>query len=242
MVIETWFDVSIVLNGVILQNYDVFHNGRNCHGGGVMILCDKVLNTQPVDNTYTVNFEKILCHFIIVYDKFIFGCVYRPPSSFINYLNCITDSLDNLCKNIPANKLIIADDFNLPNIDWSVPKPTINDNLTNTFVQNILCNSFDQIVTMSTRENNVLDLVLCRNLDPLPYVNIIPPLIGTDQEFIQFCLPIYSINYKVKESIYHKIFQKTNYYDMNEYIMNINWALELSRFTNVNDRCNVFFL
>ena len=44
----------------------------------------------------------------------------------------------------------------------------INDNLTNTFVQNILCNSFDQIVIMPTRENDILDLVLCRNLDPLP--------------------------------------------------------------------------
>ena len=120
--------------------------------------------------------------------------------------------------------------------NWSVPKPTINDNLTNTLVKDILCNSFDQIVTIPTRKNNILDLVLCRNLDPLPYVNIIPPLIDTDHKFIQFCLPIYSMNNKVKESIYHRNFQKANYYDINEYIMNINWALELSRFTNVNDR------
>ena len=105
----------------------------------------------------------------------------------------------------------------MPYIDWPVPKHTINDNLTNTFVQNILRYPFDQIVTMPTRENNILDLVLCRNLDPLQYVTIIPPLIDTDHEFIQFCLPIYSINNKVKESIYHRSFQKANYYDMYEY-------------------------
>ena len=51
---------------------------------------------------------------------------------------------------------------------------------------------------MPTRENNILDLVLSRNLDPLPYVNIIPPLIHTDHEFIQLSFPIYSINNKVK--------------------------------------------
>ena len=84
--------------------------------------------------------------------KFICGCVYRPPSSDINYLNCITNSLDNLSKNFPANKLIIAGDFNLPHIEWSVPKPAINDNLTNTFAQNVLRNSFNQIVTMLTSE------------------------------------------------------------------------------------------
>ena len=89
-----------------------------------MILCDKVLEAQPVDNTYTVNFKVILCNITIGHDKFIFGCVYRPASIEINYLNCITDSLDNLCKNFPAYKLIIVGDFNLPLIDWSVPKPT----------------------------------------------------------------------------------------------------------------------
>ena len=187
-----------------------------------------------------MNLKGILCNFSTGRDKLIFGCVFRPPRSDINYLNCITNSLDNFCKNFPTNKLIIACDFNLPHIDWSAPNSTINNNLTNTFVQNILCNSFDQIVTMPTRENNIVDLVLCRNLDPLPYVNIIPPLIDTDHEFIQCCLPIYSINNKVTESIYNRNFQKANYFDMNEYIMNINWALELYRFTSVNDRYNVF--
>ena len=52
---------------------------------------------------YPVNFEGILCNFNVGHDKFIFGCVYRPPSSDINYINCITDSFDNLCKNFPAN-------------------------------------------------------------------------------------------------------------------------------------------
>ena len=117
MVTETWFDVSIVLCGVIFQNRNVFRNDRSRHGGGVMILYDKVLNAQPVDNTYTVNFAGILCNFTIGDDKFLFGCVYRPPSSDINCLNCITDSLDNLCKNFHANKLIVVGDFNLPHID-----------------------------------------------------------------------------------------------------------------------------
>ena len=45
---------------------------------------------------------------------------------------------------------------------------------------------------------------------------------------------------KFKESIYHRNFQKANYYDMNEGIMNINWTFELSRFTNVNDRYDVY--
>ena len=113
-----------MLYGVILQNYDIFRNDRTHHGGGVMILCDKVLNVQPADNTYTVNIEGILCNFTFGHGKFIFGCVYRPPRSDINYLNCITNLLDILSKNVPAKKLIIAGDFNLPHIDWSVLNPT----------------------------------------------------------------------------------------------------------------------
>ena len=58
MVTETWFDDSIVLlYVVILQNYDVFRNDRNRHGGGVMILYDKVLNAQPVDDTISCEFR-----------------------------------------------------------------------------------------------------------------------------------------------------------------------------------------
>ena len=53
-----------------------------------MILYDKLSSTQFVDNTYTVNFQGILCNFTVGHDKFIFGCVYRPPSNDINYLNC----------------------------------------------------------------------------------------------------------------------------------------------------------
>ena len=40
----TWFDVTTVLYGVILQKYNIFRSNRNRHGGDVMILCDKVLN------------------------------------------------------------------------------------------------------------------------------------------------------------------------------------------------------
>ena len=45
---ETWFNESLILSGYINDKYNIFRHDRNKRGGGVMILIDKLYNTDLV--------------------------------------------------------------------------------------------------------------------------------------------------------------------------------------------------
>ena len=55
---ETWLDNNIVLNGDIVQSHDIFRKDRNVHGGGVMLICLKSLNSIQL-NGYDYEIEGI---------------------------------------------------------------------------------------------------------------------------------------------------------------------------------------
>ena len=102
------------------------------------------------------------------------------------YLNHLIINIDNLCNRFPRHMIILTGDFNLPMIDWSIPKLKSNDKITVDILECFLHNAFKQIVNKPTRNNNILDLVLCRNIDTLPKIQIIPPIIYSNHEFLQF--------------------------------------------------------
>ena len=102
------------------------------------------------------------------YERFLIGCRYRPPYNDIEYISNIISTIDKLCKKIPKQNLVLFGDFNLPNIDWLVPKLLTGEKFINLFLDCVLLNGFEQIVKVSTRGKNILDLGLCRNLHMLP--------------------------------------------------------------------------
>ena len=104
-------------------------------------------------------------------------------------------TIDTLYKKLPIQNLILFGDFNLPNIDWSVPKPLTGDKFTNLILDCVVLHSFEQIVKVSTRRSNILDLVLSRNLHKLTDAHIIPPLVNNDHATIELTLNY--TNYKL---------------------------------------------
>lgn len=49
--------------------------------------------------------------------KYIIGVMYRPPSFSLSVLDDLKSYMDTCIK--PGDRIIVASDFNLPNIDWS---------------------------------------------------------------------------------------------------------------------------
>ena len=61
---------------------------------------------------------------------------------------------------LPQHECVIMGDFNLPNIDWTLERPTPLP--INKLMQLLADNNHTQHVHETTRQNNILDLVISR--------------------------------------------------------------------------------
>ena len=71
-----------------------------------------------------------------------------------------------------------------------MPCPKSNAKLARDFVTCVLDNAFTQYVSFPTRENNFLDLVLCKNLSCIPDVKLVAPVVKSDHDCIMMTLDI----------------------------------------------------
>ena len=102
--------------------------------------------------------------------KLCVAVVYRPPdasySSFSKLIETLSLALDNLT---PSDyDIFITGDFNLPQINWETLQiesgGTSDSNLSAQCLLNFMSRYLlNQMVTVSTRGSNTLDLVLCNN-------------------------------------------------------------------------------
>ena len=86
-----------------------------------------------------------------------------------------------------------------------------------------------------------MDLILCRNIDELPDVHIIPPLIPSDHEFLSFTITVSNCYNLVPSATKVKpCFRKADYVSINNYLSQINWYYEFSLVKTVEERYSVF--
>ena len=107
--------------------------------------------------------------------------IYRPPDanhkSFSQLLNVIRHAIDNIADS--DYDIFITGDFNLPHIDWEslrvlsggTPESDLSAQCLLNFMSSYLLN---QMVTVPTRGQNVLDLVLCNNSRLISDVKALP--------------------------------------------------------------------
>ena len=62
-------------------------------------------------------------------------------------------------------------DFNIPKIYRSIPCPRNNEQKATSFIECLNNNAFEQIFNFNTKDDNIIDLVLCRNIKYLPVAN-----------------------------------------------------------------------
>lgn len=111
---ETWLRDDVFDSEFVPKNYRVFRKDRNGRGGGVAILFRN--NTRVVKMPDVQDIESIFCKVYIGNIKYLLGVVYRPPNASLDVIAKLKDYLH--CHVKTEDKLIIAGDFNMPNMNW----------------------------------------------------------------------------------------------------------------------------
>ena len=113
----------------------------------------------------------------------LFGTFYRPPNSALFALNSLNYSLLSIQTKYTV---ILCGDFNLPQIDWSTVTPSISSPATTLLCSIVNDNFLSQMVNFSTRQDNILDLILVNDTNIVSRVHPVDSLPGTDHEAIYF--------------------------------------------------------
>jgi len=190
---ETWL-TSAVTNVVLVGDcdYTVFRKDRtDAVGGGVCIL----LNNKTVVGTQ-VNIPSIFSHLELVaadistsLTKVRLFIGYRPPSSdkdstAVAYAKDMCSCISNLSRSNYTT--LVCGDFNFPSIQWNDNSANNCDNesCSGLFYNFCVTNSLHQLVQDATRltssTSNVLDLILCNDLNFVFNVNVTTPFSSCD--------------------------------------------------------------
>ena len=105
---------NTILNGELLQGYNIFRKDRTGKiGGGVLVAIKSELEAL-----HHPDLERPDCELVVVQIKnlnskpVILYTFYRPPNSTHNSLNELNDSLQS---NVEKDYVVVVGDFNLPN-------------------------------------------------------------------------------------------------------------------------------
>ena len=93
--------------------------------------------------------------------KTTIGVFYRPPDNDTKPLEDLKSALTNLS----TPELVLVGDFNLSDVDWSIPR-LLNGSVNYILLMDIVQDNFlIQLVDTPTRNRNILDLVLASSSD-----------------------------------------------------------------------------
>ena len=156
------------------------------------------------------------------------GRIYRSPSSTIeNYYYNLWNMLKLITEAKPSH-LVIAGDFNYPDINWDTVKHC--EHTSQRFIDAVMDSFLHQHVTQPTRyrhEQNpsTLDLVLTSEENMINHINYLPGLGLSDHVCIFFELNVYIA--KPEQSEPKFCYHKGDYTSINNYLMGINWVTAL---------------
>ena len=171
---ETHLGPEISSGEIAIKNYHLFRNDRDGSGGGVAVYARSDFHTEKVP--LKSNTESILVSFSSANVSFFLLVVYRPPNE--QQSMSIPTLLDEVCKIVGLNKLLICGDFNMPQIDWTNFIATGNKKIGEPFLSKLADLSFEQYVFEPTHDmGNILDLVISNK-------NVV--------QGIEICAPLYS--------------------------------------------------
>ena len=100
-----------------------------------------------------------------------------------------------------------------------------------------MANNLNQIIDFPTKANNILDLVLCKDVFNSTNASVISPLIRIDHEHLKVTFEyITNLNNTTKISKQKNYcFSQANFNSINNYLSNINWYLLFSDCNDVED-------
>lgn len=155
---ETWLSSDIYDSEFVPNDYKVFRKDRDRKGGGVAVLFKSSVKLFKMPDVPDI--ESIFCKVYIDKVRYVLGVMYRPPNSALAVLNNLRAYLQLHVKQ--EDRLILAGDFNLPNINWASFAPSSNNAIENEMLDIVFTFDLLQVVNNFTRiqENSksILDL------------------------------------------------------------------------------------
>lgn len=92
---ETWLDDRIHSSELFDSSFHVLRKDRNRNGGGILIACKKELNPL-CKNTLETDIEILWLETKTKQGKILNGCIYRPPSADLHFMDKLEESLDGV--------------------------------------------------------------------------------------------------------------------------------------------------
>jgi hypothetical protein len=245
---ESWLKPQITDSMVCPKGFSIIRADRlNKHGGGVALLYKERLRITPVNlnitsiDPYTDNFE-FICVDLFNPDKTRIRllCFYIPPSpskcasttetdemtatkikaSTIKAVCHVIKSLTN-----PLYPCYIVGDFNLPQINWSIPT-TCGGPSHKIFLDFCTTNCLTQCINVATHEKeNILDLLLCNEIayNKLLCYSIKSPLTSScDHNVISLTFETADIDQHEPE-VQIPLYSKGDYSSISNELLNMNW-------------------
>ena len=149
----------------------------------------------------------------------MFGVFYHPPNSDATIL----EEMNAAISTIPGNySIVLCEDFNVPNIDWSVTTPTVSSPVNSTFCSLVHDNFLTQLVSSPTRGDHILDLILTNNPSCVSNVRVVDNLPGSDHDAVEFDLSVSSDNIVQSSQVLFN-YSKADLHEFQEVLSHVPW-------------------
>ncbi len=111
-VTESWLSSNIGDSEILPSNYKLYRCDREERGGGVLIAVSDQIPSRQL--TLNANSEMVLIELALT-PKLVICCSYTSPSCS----DCIFDAAISNLEALPVDcDVLVAGDFNAPDIDW----------------------------------------------------------------------------------------------------------------------------
>ena len=241
---ESWLNSNIESSEIFPDGYKIYRKDRSddCNGGGVFqAVKNDIIITHRSDLDTNCEIIWIQCQLANKKSKsLLLGSYYRPNSSNISSLDELDASLLKLGNRLHRNNIIIAGDFNAPDINWdneySSHSPA-SDRLLEIIDDHDLSQHVKEPTRRDSSSQNILDLILSNNSNIIENVKVVPGI--SDHDIVLF-----SVNTlcRRKKNVKRKIFirKKADSTRIKNELESLSSHMAARRFNSIDEKWNCF--
>ena len=173
---ETHLNADILDPEIAIKGFNIIRADRkNRTHGGTCIFLEETLPYKVL-----LTWSNSVCEICAIESlETILVCVYRPPDCKIQECRELKVTLENLLRDNDSKDIVVAGDFNFPNVIWEMTDPPSvyckNSSLngqSKLILEMLEDNFMFQYINQSTRKNNILVLIFSNNENIIQELNV----------------------------------------------------------------------
>ena len=234
-IVETWLNDSVKFCAFD-NSYNVYRQDRiNGRGGGVLLAIKSNLQSKFVDSFSVGGSECVFVDVLVDSSNYIrYGVVYRPPDRNYGDSLLLYNEILKRVENVKYYTLL--GDFNIPDINWS--EITAQSVIAREFLTFCLKLGAHQCVAFPTRQDHILDLVLCSDTNLLKSIRASEPFSTSDHNAI-LC-SMYSFERIERANVQKPCFQKADFNLINAFLATIDWNVVYENCNSTEEHWSAF--